>query len=50
MRNAGKAAGGFANIPAKANRKRSFPFSAFLYRYRNLVELNRPGFVGDSNS
>ena len=33
-----EAAGSFANIPAKANRKRSFPFSAFLYRYRNLVE------------
>ena len=33
-----EAAGAFANIPAKANRKRSFPFSTFLYRYRNLVE------------
>ena len=31
-------AGAFANIPAKRNRKRTFPFSAFLYRYRNLVE------------
>jgi hypothetical protein len=31
-------AGAFANIPAKANRKRSVPFSTFLYRYRNLVE------------
>lgn len=27
-----------AKILAKANRKRSFPFSTFLYRYRNLVE------------
>jgi transposase len=33
-----EAAGAFANIPAKANRKRSFPFSTFLYRHRNLVE------------
>ena len=38
IRSTVEAAGGFANIPAKANRKRSFPFSAFLYRYRNLVE------------
>ena len=38
IRKAVEAAGGFANIPAKANRKRSFPFSAFLYRYRNLIE------------
>ncbi len=29
---------GFANIPAKRNRRRSFAFSSFLYRYRNLVE------------
>src|SRR5690606_18075839 len=35
-RKAVEAAGGFANIPTKANRKRSLPFSAFLYRYRNL--------------
>ncbi len=28
----------FANIPAKRNRTKSFAFSAFLYRYRNLVE------------
>ncbi len=28
----------FANIPAKRNRTNSFAFSAFLYRYRNLVE------------
>ena len=33
-----EAAGAFAKILAKANRKRSFPFSTFLYRYRNLVE------------
>ncbi len=32
------AQGGFANIPAKRNRKRRFAFSSFLYRYRNLVE------------
>lgn len=30
--------GGFANIPAKRNRRKSFAFSSFLYRYRNLVE------------
>jgi transposase len=28
----------WANIPPKSNRKGSFAFSAFLYRYRNLVE------------
>ncbi|GEO19406.1 hypothetical protein MAE02_71020 [Microvirga aerophila] len=28
----------WANIPPKSNRKGSFVFSAFLYRYRNLVE------------
>lgn len=33
-----QAAGAFANIPAKRNRKQRFAFSAFLYRYRNLVE------------
>lgn len=33
-----QSAGAFANIPAKSNRKQAFPFSAFLYRYRNLVE------------
>ena len=38
IRSTVEAAGAFANIPAKANRKQSFPFSAFLYRYRNLVE------------
>ena len=27
--------GGFANIPAKRNRRKGFAFSAFLYRYRN---------------
>jgi transposase len=30
--------GGFANIPSKRNRRKSFAFSSFLYRYRNLVE------------
>lgn len=33
-----KAQGGFANIPVKRNRTKSFAFSAFLYRYRNLIE------------
>ena len=33
-----QAQGSFANIPAKRNRKQSFAFSSFLYRYRNLVE------------
>lgn len=33
-----EARGGSANIPAKSNRKKSFTFSAFLYRYRNLIE------------
>ena len=33
-----EARGGFANIPLKRNRKKSFAFSAFLYRYRNLIE------------
>jgi transposase len=28
----------WANIPPKSHRKGSFAFSAFLYRYRNLVE------------
>ncbi len=28
----------WANIPPKSNRKGSFVFSAFLYRYSNLVE------------
>ena len=28
----------WANIPAKKNRKQAFPFSKWLYRYRNLVE------------
>ena len=32
------ARGGFANIPAKRNRRRRFAFSAFRYRYRNLIE------------
>jgi transposase len=30
--------GVWANIPVKSNRKGSFAFSAWLYRYRNLVE------------
>jgi transposase len=30
--------GGFANIPAKRNRRKSFAFSSFLDHYRNLVE------------
>ena len=30
--------GGFANIPAKRNRRKSFAFSSFLNRSRNLVE------------
>jgi transposase len=33
-----EARGSFANIPVKANRKKSFAFSSFLYRYRNLIE------------
>lgn len=28
----------WANIPAKSNRKGSFPFSQWVYRQRNLVE------------
>ena len=28
----------WANIPARTNRKKTFPFSKWLYRYRNLVE------------
>jgi len=28
----------WANIPPKSNRRKSFAFSKFLYRYRNLVE------------
>jgi len=30
--------GGWANIPPKSNRKQTFAFSKWLYRYRNLVE------------
>ncbi len=30
--------GGFANVPARTNRKRTFSFSPWLYRQRNLVE------------
>ena len=33
-----EARGSFANILPKANRKKGFAFSAFLYRYRNLIE------------
>jgi transposase len=32
------ARGAWANIPSMPGRKRRPPFSAFLYRYRNLVE------------
>lgn len=32
------ARGAWANIPPKANRKGSFPFSGWVYRQRNLVE------------
>ncbi len=32
------ARGAWANIPPMPGRKRRRPFSAFLYRYRNLVE------------
>lgn len=30
--------GAWANIPPRANRKGTFAFSRYLYRYRNLVE------------
>ncbi len=30
--------GGFANVPARTNRKRTFAFSPWLYRQRNLVK------------
>ena len=30
--------GGWANVPPKSNRKGTFAFSKWLYRYRNLVE------------
>ncbi len=30
--------GGWANIPPKSNRKKTFAFCKWLYRYRNLVE------------
>lgn len=30
--------GAWANIPARKNRRESFTFSQYLYRYRNLVE------------
>ncbi|OYW34735.1 MAG: hypothetical protein B7X99_11055 [Rhizobiales bacterium 17-65-6] len=32
------ARGGFANVPPRTIRKRSFAFSPWLYRQRNLVE------------
>ena len=32
------ARGAWANVPARINRKDSFPFSRFVYRQRNLVE------------
>jgi transposase len=38
IRNPTTAQAGFANIPAKRNRRKGFAFSSFLYRYRNLVE------------
>jgi transposase len=38
LRDALAAQGSFANIPAMRHRRQSFPFSAFLYRYRNLIE------------
>src|SRR5690606_34388113 len=30
--------GAWANIPARRNRKDSFPFSKWLYRQRNMIE------------
>ena len=30
--------GAWANIPPRVHRKRTFPFSSYLYRHRNLVE------------
>lgn len=38
IRNLVQKKGGWANIPPKSNRKKSFAFSKWLYRYRNLVE------------
>lgn len=37
-RNQVEVEGGWANIPLKSNRKQTFAFSKWLYRYRNLVE------------
>ncbi|KUO54692.1 MAG: transposase [Sphingomonadales bacterium BRH_c42] len=38
IRAAIEAQGGFANIPARRNRTKSFAFSRFLNRYRSLIE------------
>ena len=33
----------WANIPSRSNRKQRFPFSGWLYRHRNLVDVT-PSF------
>jgi len=38
LRTLAKTKRAWANIPAKRNRKESFPFSSWVYRQRNLVE------------
>jgi len=38
LRTLAKTKPAWANIPAKRNRKESFPFSSWVYRQRNLVE------------
>ena len=38
LRDMAKQKQAWANIPAKSNRKDSFPFSSWVYRQRNLVE------------
>ena len=38
IRNSVEDRNGWANIPAKSNRRKSFMFCKWLYRYRNLVE------------
>lgn len=38
IRNLAEERGAWANIPARRNRKDDFTFSAYLYKYRNLVE------------
>ena len=38
IRDLAKAKGAWANIPPKSNRKATFAFCKWLYRYRNLVE------------